>query len=599
MRMYRPILITAACLCIGLTPVSASAPQSQKSETIVYIGGEKFYIHTVQPGQTLYSIARLYGVSEQTLVAYNPTMADVLKADQNVKIPVPAPQMQPDEAPLTARQEKKLRKKFILHTVEAHETLYAISKRYGISVETLLEDNENLDPTHLTIGGTLLVRKKEVGKTSNAENLAELEEYKEKLNSVPTDGFRYYVVRPGDTMYSLAHANRTTEQTLSELNEGLSSATLKAGAIIKLPTADAPAEQPADTLTVRPPAEKLLTLAPDAALRCVTAAARHDRRAPQCQLYRILSGISAGRRPAPPRRPVGTARRFRHDARSREGRDTRRRQRSRPLATDRRPRVRRRSAPVLRIAEQEGIPVVSPLATIDHTHSDVLFQMAPDPARKYAKLARPLNSGRRVVLIYSQHTDTAFEQAVKALIPDVGYETFRYEQGSNIGSILSARDSALLVVLSGKETEVDSILAALASASSNIIARGHSAPQYDVIGGPHWNRFGNIDRNLFFKNRVNFISTYHAKRDDERIRTFDNRYISAFGSLPTLYSYRGYDAAVLFGSAMFDDINGFFDDETFTPLQTPYRFTRTADGNRVNTEWVRVVYNDNYTITLE
>ena len=66
-----------------------------------------------------------------------------------------------------------------------------------------------------------------------------------------------------------------------------------------------------------------------------------------------------------------------------------------------------------------------------------------------------------------------------------------------------------------------------------------------------------------------------------------------------LYSYRGYDAAVLFGSAMFDDINGFFDDETFTPLQTPYRFTRTADGNRVNTEWVRVVYNDNYTITLE
>ena len=112
-------------------------------------------------------------------------------------------------------------------------------------------------------------------------------------------------------------------------------------------------------------------------------------------------------------------------------------------------------------------------------------------------------------------------------------------------------------------------------------------------------RFDNIDRNLFFKNRVNFISTYHAKRDDERICTFDNRYISAFGSLPTLYSYRGYDAAVLFGSAMFDDINSFFDDETFTPLQTPYRFTRTADGNRVNTEWVRVVYNDNYTITLE
>lgn len=106
-------------------------PQPQRSETIVYIGGRKFYVHTVQAGETLYSIARLYGVSEQTLVANNPTMADVVKADQNVRIPVPAPQ--PDETPLTARQERKLRKRFILHTVGAQETLYAISKRYGIS----------------------------------------------------------------------------------------------------------------------------------------------------------------------------------------------------------------------------------------------------------------------------------------------------------------------------------------------------------------------------------------------------------------------------------------------------------------------------------
>ena len=226
--------------------------------------------------------------------------------------------------------------------------------------------------------------------------------------------------------------------------------------------------------------------------------------------------------------------------------------------------------------------------------------MAPDPANKYAKLALPLNSGRRVILIYGENNDSAFEQAIKALIPDVGYETFRYEAGCNIGSILSARENALLVVLSGNETEVDSILAALASASSNITARGHAAPQYDVIGGSHWNRFGNIDRNLFFKNRVNFISTYHAKRDDDRIRTFDNRYITAFGSMPTLYSYRGYDAAVLFGSAMFEDINDFFfDDELFTPLQTPYRFSSTDEGTHVNSEWVRVIYNDNYTITLE
>lgn len=597
--MYRPIFITAAALCIGLAPMTAVS-QPQRSETIVYIGGEKFYVHTVQAGETLYSIARLYGVSEQTLVAYNPTMADVVKTDQNVRIPLPA--QQPDETPLTAKQERKLRKRFILHTVEAHETLYAISKRYGISVETLLEDNENLDPAHLKIGGTLLVRKTEVGKTSNAENLAELEEYKEKLNSVPSEeGFRYYVVRPGDTLYSLAHANGTSEQTLADLNEGLSPATLRAGAIIRLPmpVAEAATAEPTDTLTVRQPVERLSALDPDATLRLslllpVTTDGRPNTN--YTEFYQgFLLGIERLRQNGRSVRleVFDTA----HDpAKIADIAGSEALGRSHLIVG---PVYEDELAPVLRAAERTGIPVVSPLATLERTHSELLFQMAPDPARKYAKLSALLGSGRRIVLIYSQHTDAAFEQAVKALIPDVGYETFRYETGSNIGSILAAHDDALLVVLSDKETEVDSILAALASASSNIIARGLTAPQYDVIGSPHWNRFGNIDRNLFFKNRVNFISTYHAKRDVERIRTFDNRYIAAFGSLPTLFSYRGYDAAFLFGSAMFGDIAGLFDGELFTPLQTPYRFERTADGNRVNTEWVRVAYDDNYTITLE
>ena len=45
----------------------------QKSGTIVYINGSKFYVHTVQPGETLYAIARQVSPSgattEQTLVA--------------------------------------------------------------------------------------------------------------------------------------------------------------------------------------------------------------------------------------------------------------------------------------------------------------------------------------------------------------------------------------------------------------------------------------------------------------------------------------------------------------------------------------------------
>ena len=594
--MNRAIFIAAAILFGCASAASAAAPQSQKSETIVYIGGEKFYIHTVRAGETLYSIARLYGVDEQTLVMHNPTMADVVKIDQNVKIPVPVPQQ--EEAPLTSREEKRLRRKFILHTVGEHETLYAISRRYGISVETLLEDNENLDPARLAIGNTLLVRKKEVGKTSNAENMAELEDYKERLNSLPADGYRYYVVQPGDTMYSLARASGTDERSLDSLNGGLAPASLKAGAIIKLPTVDTLTLVRIDSADLRPAAERFPTLAHDETLRIsLLLPATIDGRpnASYTEFYQgFLSGIDRLRREGRSIRldVFDTARRPEKLSAIVDDADFR----SAQLIVG--PVYEDELAPVLRFAEQEGIPVVSPLATLD-TRSRVLFQMAPDPAGKYAKLAGPLRSGSRIVLVYGQQNDSAFEQAIKALIPDIEYESFRYEAGCNIGGILAAHDKTLLVVLSSKETEVDSILAALASTHSNIAARGLSAPRYEVIGGPHWNRFANIDRNLFFKNRVSFISTYHAKRDDERIRTFDTRYIEAFGSMPTLYSYRGYDAAVLFGTAMFDDIGESLDDKILTPLQTPYRFRRTDDGKRINTEWVRVVYNDNYTITIE
>ena len=44
---------------------------------------------------------------------------------------------------------------------------------------------------------------------------------------------------------------------------------------------------------------------------------------------------------------------------------------------------------------------------------------------------------------------------------------------------------------------------------------------------------------MFFKDRVIFLTTYHAKRDTDAVRAFDGAYIRAFGTLPTLYSYRG------------------------------------------------------------
>ena len=55
----------------------------QKSGTIVYINGSKFYVHTVQPGETLYGLSKAYEVGEKVILQHNPAAAQGLRASRS------------------------------------------------------------------------------------------------------------------------------------------------------------------------------------------------------------------------------------------------------------------------------------------------------------------------------------------------------------------------------------------------------------------------------------------------------------------------------------------------------------------------------------
>ena len=103
------------------------------------------------------------------------------------------------------------------------------------------------------------------------------------------------------------------------------------------------------------------------------------------------------------------------------------------------------------------------------------------------------------------------------------------------------------------------------------------------------------------------ISSYHARRDNELIAQFDGKFISAFGTMPSLFAYRGYDTAVIFGNGLFsEDYFNAMCNKRYTPLMTPYTFKgydKLPDGStsevQANYEWVRINYHRNYTITNE
>ncbi|MEG2612494.1 MAG: LysM peptidoglycan-binding domain-containing protein [Alistipes sp.] len=581
----------------------------EKSQTIVVINGSKFYVHTVKAGETLYALSKIYQTGENVIVEYNPSAAAELKVDDRLKIPF--------VAELTDKlSDRKLQKLFDMHDVAKGETLYAISRRYSIPIQTIIDDNPNLDPIHLHLGERLLIRREKRSTEPAMRVQSEWEEYRDNLNSVAEAGTAYHIVHTGETFYAISQHFGITEEQLSTMNNGLQAADLKAGAIIKIPakTTSSEAQSPdsvlingvmvaaQDTLkTTRPDFRPLARTERLNVALLLPISVSEATNANYLEFYQgFLLGLDSikqqgysvhldlyntGRNVEKVRQIVQS------EAFSKVN-----------LIVG--PVYEESLDPIIQFAEQKNIPVVSPLANLTKTNSDVLFQLSPAPNRKYNKIADLIDGSKKLTLIYAGSTDKEFEAEIREMLGSTDYTRCDYQYNhsgaSSITPLLQNEADNVFIIMADNEVTVDRILASIASANTNIIARGATAPQFVVLGNTRWNRYNNIDRNTFYKDRVIFLSTYHAKRDAEVIKDFDSNYIRAFASLPTLYSYRGYDSAIIFCPAMFSDIQFDMVGKSYTPLQTTYDFGQEADAlNHVNRTWTRVNYNNDYTITIE
>lgn len=98
---------------------------------------EDFISHTVKRGQTVYSLTRKYDVTEEIIYFYNPWAREGIKPDQTVWIP--------RKRELRNRHEyTEIDNLFNYHTVKENDTLYAISRQYGVTVADIITNNPEL-----------------------------------------------------------------------------------------------------------------------------------------------------------------------------------------------------------------------------------------------------------------------------------------------------------------------------------------------------------------------------------------------------------------------------------------------------------------------
>jgi membrane-bound lytic murein transglycosylase D len=113
--------------------------------------------HTVVAGETLYAISRKYGVTLQDLQTWNDLGTGAISIGQVLVVAAPAPAQ--EVAPASAPAAKTAAG-VVTHQVAPGESMYAISRKYGVTIKEIMEWNNKPD-FNVTVGENLIVKPKQ------------------------------------------------------------------------------------------------------------------------------------------------------------------------------------------------------------------------------------------------------------------------------------------------------------------------------------------------------------------------------------------------------------------------------------------------------
>ena len=115
------------------------------------INGVEYYVYTVEASEGLYRISKKFNVLQADIYKANPGITEAIKAGQTLYIPVNKGNGS------KSMQKSSSQKKVIEHKVLAKQTLYSISKMYGVEQSDIVSMNPEIQGNTIKIGQTLKI----------------------------------------------------------------------------------------------------------------------------------------------------------------------------------------------------------------------------------------------------------------------------------------------------------------------------------------------------------------------------------------------------------------------------------------------------------
>ncbi|MDE5711138.1 MAG: LysM peptidoglycan-binding domain-containing protein, partial [Bacteroides sp.] len=124
-RIFYSLLLAGAC------SFGATAQENQS-----------YFLHTIEKGQSLYSIASMYGISTADIIKLNPGSDDKIYTGHTLRIP---------------RNTNANEQKETYHTIAAGETLYRLTVKYNVSAKEICDANPGLSAANFRVGQVIRI----------------------------------------------------------------------------------------------------------------------------------------------------------------------------------------------------------------------------------------------------------------------------------------------------------------------------------------------------------------------------------------------------------------------------------------------------------
>ncbi len=198
-------------LCFMWSQLTLSAQETRK------IDGQRYQVHVVEKGHTLFAISKKYSIAIDQIILHNPGAKDGLSIGEEILIPL-------SEIDKKAARDNppEMDGQYLEHLVERKETLFSISKRYNVEINSILEHNpeaqEGLKPGQKLriFVGDIPVKNQEV------------------IVPAQKDSLVLHKVKPKETLYAISRIYNVSIDSLRTLNEGVEES-LREGSVIRIP----------------------------------------------------------------------------------------------------------------------------------------------------------------------------------------------------------------------------------------------------------------------------------------------------------------------------------------------------------------------------